>query len=937
MINTFSNKDVGEFRQSLKSEFDQYLGQQSSKYADKDCLVMDLHCHDFNSDVPDELWGRILALPETWLKTKKLVKCLKKHGCDAITITNHNNARSCWDLQEKGHDVLVAAEFTCYFPEYSLFVHVLTYGFTRQQEKILNEKRQNIYEFLKFTAANDIPVILPHPLYFYTRNDKIDISLFEKLAVMFQRFEVLNGQRDLWQSVLTLNWVNSLNSQKILAYANKHNLNPQDFSVDPFQKKILTGGSDDHMGIFAGQCGTRLHIPDLQNKLKTTKKSELALQAIREGSVAPFGHVAENQKLNIALLDYFSQVATKITDPGLLRILFHRAEVSDKIACFVISNLLLEMQKHKKTQKFFKFVHDALQGKKPNKLIKWKIKKDYRFCIRYLENIADSKSQSPEVFISTVNETIISLFTDLNKLIIKRIKESRKKSGRKKLECLSSEEITRKFEVPSQLTKLLFGSKHKPLDMSEFNIVKLLDALSFPVLISIILMGAALGSTRLLYQNRNFLNDFSKTINKNKHPKRALYLTDTLKDKNGVSNSLSAKLVEVQRLDLPIDFLICHADAQPQDHLHVVKPLTSFTVAEFGEQEFRIPDLLEIAHVFYEGGYDRIVCSTEGPMALVSLFIKHMFNVPSYFFMHTDWLDYIKDTTDLNLHERDRIRRALRVFYKQYSGVFVLNNEHRDWLIGHHMQLESDKVFLTAHHANKKDVSVSSIDKSTLFSDANSSTPIVFFAGRLSKEKGIFDLPEIISRAKESQPDLKVVIAGTGPAEDELKAALPDALFMGWLDKKQIAELYFSLDLFVFPSRFDTFGNVILESFVYGMPVVAYNCKGPKDIIRHEVCGYLTENIEQMSQSIINYFSSETLRAQMKRQAIVRAKDYQAEPIMYQFIRDIGLKKMELEKMEPEKMEPEKMEPEKMEPEKMEPEKMEPEKSKPSTSQRSVA
>ena len=340
---------------------------------------------------------------------------------------------------------------------------------------------------------------------------------------------------------------------------------------------------------------------------------------------------------------------------------------------------------------------------------------------------------------------------------------------------------------------------------------------------------------------------------------------------------------------MPIDFLICHADAKPEPHLHVVRPIASFTVPDFGEQELRVPDLMEILRLFYEGGYDRIVCSTEGPMALVSLFIKHMFNVPSYFFMHTDWLDFIKDTTDLTLHERDRIRRALRVFYKQYTGVFVLNNEHRDWLTGHHMQLEDDRVYLTAHHTQKKDQSIRGVDKAELFDDATADTPVLLFAGRISKEKGIFDLPEIFANVKKSIPDVRIVIAGTGPAEVALKEAMPEAVFLGWVDKQRIAELYEGLDLFVFPSRFDTFGNVILESFVYGMPAVAYDCKGPRDIIQHDECGYLVKDIEQMAEYIVRYFSSEPTRVKMVQNAMSRAGEYQAEPIMQKFIQDMGL------------------------------------------------
>jgi len=257
--------------------------------------------------------------------------------------------------------------------------------------------------------------------------------------------------------------------------------------------------------------------------------------------------------------------------------------------------------------------------------------------------------------------------------------------------------------------------------------------------------------------------------------------------------------------------------------------------------------------------------------------------------MHTDWLDFIKHTTDLSKHERDRVRRALRVFYKQYSGLFVLNSDHRNWLTGHEMQLDEDKVLLTAHHTQPRDPSVMKISKSELFADASDDMPVLFVACRLSKEKGLFDLPDIINKAKQSIPELRIVIAGSGPAEAELKKQLPDALFLGWVDKKRIAQMYASLDLFIFPSKFDTFGNVILESFVYGMPVLAYNCKGPKDIIEHDVNGYLANDMDEMSDYVIRFFENQPKSELMRKSAVRRAEEYQAEPIMTKFIQDMGL------------------------------------------------
>lgn len=879
---------ASSFRNCLQADFSQYLRQQAERFKPADCLRIDFHCHDRNSDVPDELWGRLLGLPETWLETDELVRTLRRNRCDVVTITNHNNARSCWDLLDRGQDVLVGAEFTCHFPEYELYMHVLTYGFTPEQEAVLNRKRRNIYDFLRYTTENDIPVILPHPLYFYTRNDRLSADLFEKLAVMFQRYEVLNGQRDLWQSVLVLDWSRGLTADRIGDYARRHGLDPADFGVDPERPKVLVGGSDDHMGLSAGQSGSLLYVPNLALRHRHAKPSELALEAIRRGDIAPFGHVGENQRLSVALLDYFAQVATRMEDPGLLRLLLHRGEAQDKLACLAISNVLLEMKKHRKTQRFIGFVHDALHGTRPSWKIKVAVSKDYKFCVKQLHRIADCHGDA-ETFAATASDATTEIFTGLSELIVRRVQKCARHLSDMPGSDFSTEALIRKFEIPTQLTALAFGNRPARNDISGINVAELLDKLSFPVMVSLVLAGAQIASTRALYANRPLLNQFADQIGTHQHPKRALYLTDTLKDRNGVSNSLTGKLREIQRRDYPVDFVICHADAAPEPHLHVVRPLAEFSVPNFGEQALRIPDLLEIARIFYRGGYDRIVCSTEGPMAVVALVLKFMFNVPTYFFMHTDWLDFFQHTANLDSHERDRIRRIMRAVYQQFDGMFVLNSDHREWLLGPDMGLKPEAVFLTGHHVERPSAPVLPIRKADLLPGATDATPVLFSAGRLSREKGILELPEIYRRARKVIPDLRLVIAGTGPAEAELRAALPEATYLGWVDRERIAQLYAGLDLFVFPSRFDTFGNVVLEAFCHGMPVVAYGVKGPKDIIEDGRSGYLVDSLDQMVDRITGHFGNPMHHPAMRRAARRRIDDYQALPLMRRFLQDLGL------------------------------------------------
>jgi hypothetical protein len=353
------------FQDQLMCDLDQFLYTQENIYPLDECLKLDMHCHDFNSNIPDELLGRILKVSETWLSTEDLLTSLKKHGSTAFTITNHNNARSNFTLKEKGVDVLVAAEFSCYVPDYKTGIHVLTYGFDQEQEKILNQIRGNIYDFQAYTHEHNIATVWAHPLYHYSPKGVPPFEFFEKMSLIFERFEVINGQRDTWQNMLVKTWVESINEDMIDELADRYSIDPNQYCRNPY-KKSMTGGSDSHMGIFAGLSGTYLHIPNLAERLKTELPSELALEAIRNGDMAPFGSHNTHENLCVAFLDYVCQVAMHHEDPGLLRILLHKGSVKDKTNALLFSNAFAELRRHKTTMKFVELFHKCLQGELPH-------------------------------------------------------------------------------------------------------------------------------------------------------------------------------------------------------------------------------------------------------------------------------------------------------------------------------------------------------------------------------------------------------------------------------------------------------------------------------------------------------------------------------------------------------------------------------------------
>ena len=114
--------------------------------------------------------------------------------------------------------------------------------------------------------------------------------------------------------------------------------------------------------------------------------------------------------------------------------------------------------------------------------------------------------------------------------------------------------------------------------------------------------------------------------------------------------------------------------------------------------------------------------------------------------------------------------------------------------------------------------------------------PLLIYVGRVAVEKSVEDF--LIARV----PGSKIVIGG-GPALAELKRKYPDVLFMGYRYGAELAGLLAAADVFVFPSRTDTFGLVLLEAMACGVPVAAYPVTGPIDVVRDGEGGCLHENL----------------------------------------------------------------------------------------------
>jgi 1,2-diacylglycerol 3-alpha-glucosyltransferase len=157
--------------------------------------------------------------------------------------------------------------------------------------------------------------------------------------------------------------------------------------------------------------------------------------------------------------------------------------------------------------------------------------------------------------------------------------------------------------------------------------------------------------------------------------------------------------------------------------------------------------------------------------------------------------------------------------------------------------------------------------------DVNDATAVAFCASRLSPEKGLDLLLDAVALLPEGL-DFKLIIAGSGPDEDELermaeRLQITDRVaFIGEVPYAEMADYYAAADIFAFPSRNDTLGMVVLEALASGLPVLAINENGPSEVVRHGIDGCLVNyDPASFSTALERLATDREWRTQLARQA----------------------------------------------------------------------
>ncbi|NJL70665.1 MAG: glycosyltransferase family 1 protein [Candidatus Competibacteraceae bacterium] len=224
---------------------------------------------------------------------------------------------------------------------------------------------------------------------------------------------------------------------------------------------------------------------------------------------------------------------------------------------------------------------------------------------------------------------------------------------------------------------------------------------------------------------------------------------------------------------------------------------------------------------------DAIHIATEGPIGQATRRFCKLYKIPFSTSYHTKFPEYLEKSLRVPAW---LTYRFLCNFHKDSSHVLVTT--------------ETMKKDLEARGFRNLVVWGRGVDTSLFNASASKhnrqpkTEPRFAYIGRVSIEKNLesfldLDLPG------------KKVIVGEGPVLDKLKRRFPNAEYHGFKQGAELAMHYATSDVFVFPSKTDTFGMVMLEAMACGTPVAAYPIAGPIDVVKNGVSGCLNDDLRQ--------------------------------------------------------------------------------------------
>ena len=799
---------------------------------------IDLHCHSCASNEADEAMLNAIHCPESYSTPEEVYAQAKRRGMDLVTITDHDSLSGVTPLLSRA-DVLAGEELTCYFPEDRCKMHVLIWGITPAQHDALQAVAPNIYAVAAIIERDRIAHAVAHPV--YRQNDILERWHLERLILLFKGFETLNGAHSALHRQSLEPLLNQLTPESIEALSTAHALSP--LWPEPWIK-ARTGGSDDH-GLFnIGRTWTEFP-PDATS-------IAAVLECIRTARCRPGGESGSSLKL----AHNFFSVGIKYFGRQFLP-----TGSKPTLTTGVMQMLVGEKPKFRKRD-----------------LVKYAISSRVGKIIRAICK-PFARKPVPKSGVALLAELFSTSCRD-------RIAEHPHLTGAMRNGVAPLGEHQAMFDFVSSINRDLAGGIAASVAeaLSDGRVGGIFDALSSVAAHQFVLLPYYFAMS---HQNRE-RNDLARITGhgsrKTADSLRVGVFTDTFDDVNGVVRFIRDMGHQASRKNRSLIVHTCSEtttfDAAYRKNF---KPLVSRDMPMYPQLKLVIPPLVDIMEWADRQQFDAIHVDTPGPMGLCGWLVAKMLRVPLLGTYHTDFPEYIRTLSGDDFRLTAATSAYMGWFYGQMSAVLSRSRQYHTKLrvLGVH-----ESKFAMAHPCVDDDKFNPRHRDVNLWEKYNiRESHRLFFCGRISEEKNLPLLADIFKALCARRKDVALVLAGEGPYSGKLReelAGLP-VYFLGVQNDAGLAPLFASSDLFIFPSRTDTLGQVVMEAQASGLPVLVSDEGGPKEVVDDALTGRILSVADPITaipiwvDAIEELLNDEPRRQRLSRTAATRMARYTAE------------------------------------------------------------
>lgn len=294
-----------------------------------------------------------------------------------------------------------------------------------------------------------------------------------------------------------------------------------------------------------------------------------------------------------------------------------------------------------------------------------------------------------------------------------------------------------------------------------------------------------------------------------------------------------------------------------------------------------MPSRHALAALWQRARPDAVYIATEGPLGWSALSIAHRLGIPALSGFHTNFDHYAGDYGLGWL--RGPVRHMLRHFHNRTQATLVPTHQQAIQLT--HQGFTNVRVLgrgIDAEHFghHRRD------DALRRRWGVGEDQPVALHVGRLAHEKNLELLADTLEVMQRYQADMVPVLVGDGPQRTALEARLPNAVFTGFVDADSLARHYASADIFLFPSRSETYGNVVTEAMASSLAVVAFDHAAAGELIEHRRNGMKLPLDDERGfiDAALELCQQPELRSRLGRAARLRVEDQRWSRIADDFL-----------------------------------------------------